>query len=104
MLIRPLRYSKYCRYTGTQQSIKREHSTDLICMNQHHECISLAAGIFLIDKKIMDQLWSIRDEIFKIPKPKRQSIACSLINMASNMYKWKAKLMEQFVPIDGIDC
>lgn len=73
-------------------------------MNQHHECISLAAGIFLIDKKIMDQLWSIGDEIFKIPKTKIQSIDCSLINMAENMYKQKEKLMGQFVPIDGIDC
>lgn len=37
-------------------------------MNQHHESISLAAGIFLIDKKIMDQLWSVWDEMFKVPK------------------------------------
>lgn len=37
-------------------------------MNQHHEGISLTAGIFFIDKKIMDQLWSIWDEMFKVPK------------------------------------
>lgn len=36
-------------------------------MDQHHERISLAAGIFLIDKKIMNQLWSIWDELFKVP-------------------------------------
>lgn len=36
-------------------------------MNQHHESISLTAGIFLIDQEIMDQLWSIWDEMFKVP-------------------------------------
>lgn len=36
-------------------------------MNQHHESISLTAGIFFIDQEIMDQLWSIWDEMFKVP-------------------------------------
>lgn len=43
-------------------------ATNLICMNQHHESIPLTAGIFLIDKKIMDQLGSVWDEMVKIPK------------------------------------
>lgn len=37
-------------------------------MDQHHESISLTAGVFLIDKKIMDQLWSVRDEMLKVPE------------------------------------
>lgn len=42
-------------------------TTDLICVDQHHEGVSLAAGIFLVDKKIMDQLWSVGDEVFEVP-------------------------------------
>lgn len=41
-------------------------------MNQHHESISLTAGIFLIDQEIMDQLWSIWDEMFKVPTKQRE--------------------------------
>lgn len=37
-------------------------------MNQHHKSVSLTAGILLIDKKIVDQLWSIRDKMLKVPK------------------------------------
>ena len=37
-------------------------------MNEHHESISLAAGIFFIHKKIMDQLRGIWDKIFKVPE------------------------------------
>lgn len=52
-------------------------------MNQHHESISLTAGIFLIDKKIMDQLWSIWDEMFEVPAKKKSLVAsCSLMNQA----------------------
>lgn len=47
---------------------KGQYATDLICVNEHHERISLTAGIFLIDKKIMDQLWSIWYEMLKIPE------------------------------------
>lgn len=46
---------------------QRHWATDLIGVDQHHESISLTAGIFLIDKKIMDQFWSIWDEVFKVP-------------------------------------
>lgn len=49
---------------------KGQHATDLIGMNQHHESISLTAGVFLIDEKIMDQLRSIWDEMLKVPKNK----------------------------------
>ena len=49
---------------------KGQHATDLIGMNQHHESISLTAGVFLIDEKIMDQLRSIWDEVLKVPKNK----------------------------------
>lgn len=48
-----------------------EDSTHLICMNQHHEGISLAACIFLIHQKIMDQLWSVGDEVVKVPNPNK---------------------------------
>lgn len=50
-------------------------TTDLICMNQHHESISLTAGIFLINKEVVDQLWCIRNKVFKIPT-KRKIIYC----------------------------
>lgn len=43
-------------------------------MNQHHESISLTAGIFLIDQEIMDQLWSIWDEMFKVPTKQTELI------------------------------
>lgn len=49
-------------------------------MNQHHESISLTAGIFLIDKKIMDQLWSVWDEMFKVPKTRKYHIAVCRMN------------------------
>lgn len=47
---------------------KGQYATDLIGVNQHHESISLTAGIFLVDKKIMNQLWRIWDEMFKVPE------------------------------------
>lgn len=37
-------------------------------MNQHHESVSLTAGVFLVDEEIVDQLWSIRDEVLKVSK------------------------------------
>lgn len=42
-------------------------------MNQHHESVSLTARIFLIHKKIMDQLRSIWDEMLKVPEPHTDS-------------------------------
>lgn len=39
-------------------------------MDQHHEGVSLAAGIFLIDEEIVDQLWSVGDEVLKVPVDK----------------------------------
>lgn len=65
---------------------KGQYVTDLICMNQHHESISLTAGIFLIDKKIMDQLGSIWDEMFKVPETNEchQLLTGSLINEVQN--------------------
>lgn len=54
-------------------------------MNQHHEGISLTAGIFLIDKEIMDQLWSVWDEMFKVPEQQERwsGQCCSLVNAAN---------------------
>ncbi len=40
----------------------------LICMNQHHKSISLAACVFLIYKKIMNQLRGVWDQMLKVPK------------------------------------
>lgn len=37
-------------------------------MNQHHESVSLTAGVFLIDEEIVDQLWSVRNQILKVPE------------------------------------
>lgn len=62
-------------------------TTDLICVDQHHEGVSLAAGIFLVDKKIMDQFWSVGDEVFKVP-------AANEFRHASVFHKKKALKFE----------
>lgn len=35
-------------------------------MNQHHKSVSLATGIFFIHQKVVDQFWSIWDQVIKI--------------------------------------
>lgn len=37
-------------------------------MDQHHESISLAAGVFLIHQEIMNKLWGIWDQVLKVSK------------------------------------
>lgn len=72
-------------------------------MNQHHESISLAAGIFLIDKKIMDQLWSVWDEMFKVPTTNKyhQSVAEYKICICGKATE--LKIIQHFVPVDGVN-
>lgn len=69
-------------------------------MNQHHESVSLTAGIFLIDKEIMDQLWSIGDEMFKVPI-KRRKIIISCLSFTQKHVERKGNKV--IVPIDGVD-
>ena len=60
-----------------KQNKRMKCATNLVCMDQHHESISFTAGIFLIDKEIMDQLWSIWDEIFKVPAQNKREMISS---------------------------
>lgn len=66
-------------------------------MNQHHESVSLTAGIFLVDQKIMDQLWSVWDQMFKVPETNRHH---------QLLVRWplsQHKITEPSVPVDGVN-
>lgn len=70
-------------------------------MNQHHESISLTAGVLFIHQKIMDQLWSVWDEMLKIPE---------IIRLVTNeqsselifMHYGNLNYFMVVVPVDGI--
>ena len=56
-----------------------------VYMNEHHEGISLARGVSLSLQVAVDQLWSIRNQILKIPTQEKITKSSNFITYKSMM-------------------